>query len=306
MTTAFDKLRPWGFGGLRFPVGDSSVRGRIRDHVHEYPHSPGGAPEKLGRALYEMRAGAMFIAPSALAPDMRATYPDLFPGTLGALRTLYESQQTKPLTIPTIGTIDAYIFEWDERKVAKDNSSVLVEITWREDQDRATLADVLQVDFGGIAPMLDHLNEIKADVYRTGPPPSIWDQINSMALQVLAIKDSADLYGNLVAAKIDGFASLLRSADESVAELNHPDNQDLTEALHALWSATVDLQKNFSSGERGQVREYTVPLQMPIGDVSVAIFQDASHAVDLMQLNPIEDPLAIPAGTVLRYIAIAA
>jgi hypothetical protein len=297
-----------GFGDLRFPVGDFSVRGRIRDHVHEYPHSPGGAPEKFGRSLYEVRGSVPLIAPSAMAPDMLALYPDLFPGTLGKLRSLYESQQTLPLTIPTVGTIQAYIVEWDERKAAKDNSSVTVELMWREDQERSSLADVLKVDFGGIGPKLDYLAAVKADVYRTGPPPSIWDQIDSMALQVLAIKDSADLYGNLVAAKISGLASLLRQADETVSELNHPDNQDLTEALHDLWNATLDLQQNVmgSSAKRGQRREYTVVLTMPIADVSVAIFGDSTHAVDLMQLNPIEDALAVPAGMVLQYIAVAA
>jgi hypothetical protein len=302
---AFDRLRGWQFGPTTFPVSDYSVRGGIRDHVHEYPHAPGGAPEKLGRKLYDIHATALFIAAEALTPDIRAKYPSLFPTDIRTLRTAFENQLTLPLTIPTIGTIDAYAVEWDERKKANDHSGLLVEITWREDQDRANLSDVLSVDFGGIAPKLDTLNAVIADVYRDRPGPSIWEQINSIALQVLAIKDSSDLYGSLVAAKIDGFASLLRQADQQVDELNHPDNQDLTEALHDLWSSAVDLQKDVRQ-TRGTLREYTVPFQMAIGDVSTAIFGDATHAVDVMQLNPIEDPLEIPAGMILRYFPIAA
>lgn len=302
--TAFDRLRKWEFGGLRFPVSDYSVRGAIRDHVHEYPHSAGGAPEKFGRALYVVRATAHFIAPTALTPDQREIYPNLFPETLGKLTALLESQQTRSLTIPTMGTIEAYGLEWDHKKAAKDHSSVTLDLTWREDQDRSNLADVLAVDFGGIAPTLDNLNAVRAEIYAGRPEPSIWSQINALAVQVLGIKDRADLYGSLVAAKIDGLASLLRDADQQVQELNHPDNQDLTEALHQLWSATVDLSRNVTQ-TRGQVREYTVPMQMTIGDISTAIYGTSSRGVDLLQLNPIEDALAVPAGMTIRYLQAA-
>lgn len=302
---AFDRLRGWQFGPTKFPVGAYKVRGGIRDHVHEYPHAPGGAPEKLGRKLYEVHASTLFISPEALTPDIRAKYPNLFPGDIQTLRAAFENQLTLPLTIPTIGTIDAYAYEWEEQKSANDHSGLVVDITWREDQDRANLADVFTVDFGGIAPKLDTLNAVRAQVYAGRPEPSLWEQINAIALQVLAIKDSGDLYGSLVAAKISGFASLLRQADQQIVELNHPDNQDLTEALHDLWSSAVDLQNDIRQ-TRGTLREFTVPFQMAIGDVSTAIFGDSSHAVDIMQLNPIEDPLEIPAGMILRYFPIAA
>ena len=44
---------------------------------------------------------------------------------------------------------------------------------------------------------------------------------------------------------------------------------------------------------------------MTIGQVAVAIYGDSSRAVELMQINPIEDALAIKSGTKLRYVQAA-
>ena len=79
----FDNLERASFAGYAFPVSDVEVTGGLRDHVHEYPHSPGGAPEKLGRKLYEFS----FTSPM-LAGFPR--YPKLWPETAASLRIVFE------------------------------------------------------------------------------------------------------------------------------------------------------------------------------------------------------------------------
>jgi hypothetical protein len=54
------------------------------------------------------------------------------------------------------------------------------------------------------------------------------------------------------------------------------------------------------------VIEYVVPAPgQSVTQISTAIYGDASHAVELMQTNPIEDPFLVPAGTVVTAYLIA-
>jgi hypothetical protein len=46
---------------------------------------------------------------------------------------------------------------------------------------------------------------------------------------------------------------------------------------------------------------YVAPIDTSIGAVSRAIYGDASYASQIMQLNAIPNPLAIPKGAQLRY-----
>jgi hypothetical protein len=53
MASPFDQLQAASFAGYIFPWSRIRVSCSLRDHVHIYPHAPGGQPEKLGRNLYE-------------------------------------------------------------------------------------------------------------------------------------------------------------------------------------------------------------------------------------------------------------
>ncbi len=98
---AFDALLRASFLDYPFPVQDIDVKGGLRDHVHEYPHAPGGAPEKLGRKLYEFTFTCPFLT------GLRG-YPKLWPETLATLRIFFEGQNTGDLVVPTIGTINTF------------------------------------------------------------------------------------------------------------------------------------------------------------------------------------------------------
>lgn len=295
---AFDDLKHMSFAGIPFPVKSVRISGGIRDHVHEYPHSPGGAPEKLGRKLYEISAEAVF-----LQGLINPLWGSLWPQNLSTLRKLWEDQATRDLHIPTIGTIQAYAFNWEQVMDARIRSGEMVSLRFREDQTAAFLTQSLIQTTA--RSFVDRAADFQIAADELDPKPSIFDAIQDAANSVLAFKDQADLYGNLVEAKLLGLTALLQAADRQVLELNDPVNHRLLDAMLGLWEAAVKLQQDLE--ETGaKLQEFVVPIQMSTSQAAASIFNDASRGGDILSLNALTDPFAIPAGTVLKYYADAA
>ncbi len=286
---AFDKLKPMSFSGIKFPYKDYSVKGAYRKHVHEYPHVAGGAPEKLGRSLYEVTVTVDFR--DGLASKK---YPQLLTD-LGVLRALWEDGVTADLHIPHIGTVKMFADDWTERAKNTDRSNIEGTVKFIEDQESAFLVlDLIQVktsDFNDAAYTLQGL---------PNSGDSRWSQINNAGTAFLAVGDQASLYGSLVASKIESLASLLELADKTLDELDDPGNYVLLDALHRLWDATLALRNDIMRQD-DYLRTWTVPIAMTVGQAAGAIWGDSSRGGELMQLNVLQDPLNIPAGTELRY-----
>lgn len=302
---AFDTLKPMSFSGIQFPFKSYRVKGAIRKHVHEYPHSPGGALEKLGRSLYEVSVQIDFVAGYS-HPKYRQMFTDL-----GVLRGLFEDQVTEKFVIPHIGTVQMCADEWTEDVVNTNRNTVKADLKFIEDQSSAFL--VLESATVTTTTLANRYNEflikreklkdpIQASAIGADPfeEPSIFSQIDNAAVAVLGIKDQADLFGALIVAKIDSFASLLRQADTQVSSLNQPPYWEIREALHGLWEATLQLGRDVQNKDE-YLKTFTVPMRMTVGQAAVAIYGDSSRGGEIMQLNVLRDPLNIEAGTKLNY-----
>jgi prophage DNA circulation protein len=291
MATIFDGFKPMSFAGIKFPYVSYEVQGAYRIHNHEYPHSPGGAIEKLGRSLYEFSVTVDFRG----ALDS-PKYPQLITD-LGVLRGLFEDGTTEKLHIPHLGTVQAMAVNWREVAKNTDRSGINGTIKFIEDQSSAFLVlEIIQV-------RTQQLNEAAANFAAVPKPPdeNIFRQIDNAISSVLAIKDQAQLFGSLVASKIDGLTQLLRMADETVKGLDSPPyNTELVEALHALWDSVIQLGKDIAQ-KGDSLKSYTVPVTMSATQAAIAIYGDSEKTIDLLQLNVIPDPYAIPANTTLRY-----
>ena len=70
-----------------------------------------------------------------------------------------------------------------------------------------------------------------------------------------------------------------------------------------MWASALNLGKDITgSGETLLV--YTTPRIMSVGEVSAAIFGDATHAGDLLNLNGgWADALAIPSGSAVKHFS---
>ncbi len=311
---AFDKLQKAEFVGFSFPVSEITVVGGLRDHVHEYPHSPGGAPEKLGRKLYEFKLRACF------QQGLRG-YPNLWPETLASLRIFFEAGRTDDLVIPTLGTVSAYCTSWVETTRPKDNrQGVEVELTFREDDSNAFLVDELitktTANYQGavfdlqqtFADQSTRAAQTSAmldapDVIMLAPFPAVeiaaFTEILSAANQVLSAIDTVLDIGSAVVDLALGLVALCENLDATSTVLQDPTRYPLLYALQAVWSAAQKLA-NDAQRQGVTVIHYTVPTVMAITDVSRAIYGSNDHAVDIMACNAIPDVFSIQPGTVIK------
>jgi prophage DNA circulation protein len=295
--TAFDALQPVSFADFKFPASKITAKGGLRDHVHEYPHAQGGAPEKLGRKLYEFTLTCPFH-------NTFKKYPQLWPETLGSLRIFFENGATRDLVVPNIGTIPCYCFAWEETADGRVRSGVEVTMSFREDQSNAFLVEeLIKTSAATFSSTVATFNATVADAGLT----DIFSAIRNAAAQVTAIADQVELYGDILAAKVEGLSSLCQQADERLDLLNRPTNVRILNALHNLWASNVQLGKDVLKAAV-PIIPFVVPAGalLSVADVSRSIYGDTSRAVELMKLNPIEDAFAIPGGTVLRAYAPAA
>lgn len=292
MANAFATLKKAAFDGIEFATESVRVRGGLRYHVHEYPHVPGGDAEKLGRRVYEVEMVANFQATFA-------SYPGLWPGRLASLRALFEAGATRKLIIPTIGVIDAFCSEWDQEQTNKVLSGEHANFKFVEDQDLSFLVDKL------VSVKVDSL-DAKAKVYQVqaqkfGIDQDLTDQLVNAVNGVLAIADTADAYGALLAAKIGMVAALCREFDQRIQNFQDPLTWPAVEAMKDLWAAADELARNVK-GDENPFAIYEVKRQSTITQVAVAIYGDTARAMELLQLNPIEDAFDIRPGTRVKYL----
>lgn len=293
MPNVFESFEPMSFAGVEFPWESYTIEGGIEVHQHKYPHVDGANIEKLGRKLYEVKITPVFQA--GLLPER---YSRLFPDNLRTLRRIFEEQTTDDLVIPDIGSIKACAIAWNHRATAINVSGVKPEFTFLEDQS-GLFGETFVLFTNQLQSKLQNWT-IEAD--RLPEDASIFDKINEVALQVLAIRDQSDLFGGLVLAKVEGLVSLIQEADSVLTSFDDPDNVGALEALHAMMAATVALGRDVASKGQG-LQVYTVPLTMSIGQVSIALYGDSTRGAEVMQLNTLDNPLSIPAGTKVVYYA---
>lgn len=290
------------FNGTEFPYSQVTIKGGIRHHVHEYPHSPGGDIEKMGRKLYSFR----FRVPFHDLPGSKLDqlFPNLFPGRLQTLIRDFDQQFSAALVVPSIGTIQCVATDWDGTgEMADAISGETWNIEFLEDVDQDSLFDsspALGIHAMGAAA---ETLQTKAEEHEF--EPGVFQAINDAVGSVLGVLGEADQYSRLVAGKIEAVANLCGTADRELSELQDPMNHVVLEALKDLWANAVDLSQNIPGTGGGPISTYRVPKLMSVGQVASALYGRADRGFDIMQINAIDDPFAIPAGTTLKYVKAA-
>lgn len=289
------KLKKASFMGYDFPVTEVVVSGGIRDHIHEYPHANGGAPEKLGRRLYSIKMNALFLTNGK-------AYPHLWPTTLNYLRTYWERSTTGPLVIPTIGTIQAYCRVWTTTQNSKILSGETAELEFLEDQGSDELVKALITAVPTFVEAFGKYNvALLLTEFARPADISIFDLISNAINAVLAVGDTIEAVGNLISAKLLAISDACSSADKTLTAQD-PRNSPVIEALKQIWD-TAQRASETMFKDQASLRTYRVPMLMPISTVSSIVYNgDSSRGVEIMQLNAIDDPMAIRAGTSLRYV----
>lgn len=298
MPSAADGLPLTKFGPIVFPSEVTDLDGVGRDHVHEYPHTPGGAPEKLGRGLYTVTVKARF---HATFPG----YPDLYPNSMQTMRGYYELQTTLPFTHPSSGQFPAYIIHWHQVKSGKVLSGEDVDITFREDQQDSFALSALSVsaDDTAIGPtyqeLLASIAAVQSQLQITPQDQSLIDALTQSVDSVLAFRDTAQLAGNRYAAAVDHVLSLASQLDHA-ASMQDARAWPVITVLRRVQGNAIGIKKDLMA-QRQTLTKYFVPSPMSVAEVAMSLYGDASKQTDIMALNSavIRDPLNIGAGVAL-------
>jgi prophage DNA circulation protein len=284
------------FQGLEFPVESVDVRGGIRTHLHEYPHWPSAALEKLGRKPYEI----------TMVSNFQTTFrrwPGLWPKRLADLRDLFEAEASDYLVIPSIGKMWCCCTDWDQQMTAKVLSGEKATFKFIEDsQDQFALQKLVQVSVESLSANGQRFAQLSSAL---SPRPSIFDQVLDAVNSVMAVIDQSNAYGGLVEAKLLGLAALCKEADQRL-ELQSPINHRILDALHDLWSSALTMLGD-TQRTGGKIIKFRVPRTMSVTDVSALVYKgDATRGIEILTLNPIDDAFAIEGGTVLKIYQEAA
>ncbi len=288
MMPALDTLPKCAFGSYEFPYKRIAIKGGMRDHVHEFPHADGGRNEKLGRKLYTFNVTACFY-------DQAVGYTKpLWPDTLNDLRAKFEAQTTDDLRLPNIGTIKAYATTWNSTLDAKMRSGEEVEIEFREDDEFAP-SNIFEVGATDLASAMATVTLLARKLPTT---PDLFNALAEAVNSVTAIADQVELIGNKIEARVRKVSQLCAQIDRAVTILNQPVNHRLLDAVHEVWRTANKMHANILKSAAAPVL-WTVPRTMTIGQVAQARFGATSRAVDILQLNGLDDPFRILPGTVL-------
>lgn len=310
----------WSFSGLRFPAKWWKISSELRNHVHEYPHAPGGALEKLGRKVVRISVKAMFHNTFAL-------YPDLYPKGAQLIQALHDDATTASLVVPNLGTLQMCMVKLDrESDMQHGRSGEAIEMDFLEDESNEfTLAGItatsstalvpsaaqVQSDLAAVqgqiravstssSPQQQQIADLSQQRYVAGLVTALQGAVQSF----LAIGDTASLYGQSVALSLQTVVGLCQKLD-AVPSIHDPAFAALLDSIHALWAQAQNaLNDLLSTGNK--VAIFVVPTVMAIQTISTRLYGDATHALQLLQLNEINDAFRVPAGTELLYYPAAA
>lgn len=286
------------FRDVHFPVERSRILFALRDHVHEFPHTPGGAPEKLGRRLYQFQVSAVF-------DERFDSYPGLYPSGLDTLMGYAEQQTTGPFRLPQmVQEVSAYILTADREWNNRIRSGERVDIVFREDQSSTFLfSDLVSVQTGSItqsnADAQAQLAAVRAQLAMDQPTQDLFTALTNTVASIKGLQDQAELYGNRLQGMVQDGINLCKTLDSAAPLLVVP-AWPVVNALHDLWSALQTMNDDILK-QGVTLQTFIVPIDEDIGRVSTSIFGDSTHVSDLLSLNAIVDPMLVKAGTSIRY-----
>lgn len=297
--TAFDGLPKLSFNGIAFPAENIDLHSQGRQHLHEFPHSPGAAPEKLGRGIWYLTVKTHFQVGVPGYP------PDLWPTSMNQLASLYETQTTATLVHPTRGSFQAFISAWRENYNPKFRSGQRVDIEFLEDQrsnflvqtapspSLTTLATSQQELDAALSLVKSQLNITKNDL-------SVFDAIRATVNAVQALSDTAGMYAGYLQSKSLELINLCSQADQ-LFSMQSPLVVGVLVQLRTIGAAASSISS--ASQSPAKIGKYRTPRTMTIQDIAIFLYGDVTRQSDLLTLNAaaIADPNSIPAGTLIQY-----
>lgn len=282
-------LQSAAFNNIAFAIASCSVKGGMRDHVHEFPHAPGGLPELMARSLYTVEMEVH------VSLNLRS-YPDA-PKYFANLVSMFEQGVIADLTIPHIGIIRAYAKDWDSSWTAKRTDGWTARWSFREYQELADVSlTAAAFQFEALPSKLDATMELAAN---ENLDPDLFSAIQDAVNDITSIVDQVELQSDLFSSRLETLANVCRQFDETSKVALNPETWRVAAAVRDIGAAAVDMHEDLLR-LFGPTLTYVVPAPMSIADVSKAMYGTSDHAVELLLMNPIPDAFNIPRGFEIR------
>lgn len=277
----------WGTDS--FAVDSIEIVGEGRYVVHEYPHQDGGDVEKLGRKLYVIRVHAIF-------DEGFRGYPGNYPGTINKIIERAELSQSARLVLPNAGSINAFLTKWPRKWTAQVRSGEAMDLEFLEDEV------INDIDTFSANASYDKVDAAMNDLARFTPlapsvPTSLWDKLQNSVNALMVIRDRASREALLVESHVESIRMVAGQIDKFITT---PIGYPVVLSLIALVDASANLLTD-ASPTKIALRYWTVPKAMDVLTVSRLLYGKTTRAMDLLDLNPIEDAMLIPAGFSIRY-----
>ena len=304
MAGVADTFKRASFNGVEFPYAERTIKCSDRHHTHEYPHSPGGDDEPLGRKLYEFGFTCDFdTGYDASFPG----FPAVYPGKLILLFAMFGEETVADLVIPGFATFKARCIDWDSRLVSRIRSGekvnfkfieVMEEIIAVQNFTTATLAMPALAD--KLTSAVTTLSTAPRGILPANAIPKLsdLDTIQGLVASLSALASSSPA--------ITIQASALLGACQAYNVLpffRYPRSYAATDALHDLYQASLRILKDALLKGRAIDTFITDVPKMSISQVSTRLYKSTARTGELMQLNNLPDALNIKTGTAIRHYA---
>ena len=300
MADGFDRLLQFKINQFDIPVVSFSVASSLKRTIHEYRRVKGGKVEVHERGLYTFKMMATFH--HTLAHD-----PPFWPDIIDAVHALYDDAKPVVLEWPSIGTVDVLIDSWVRSGEARVRSGEDVEFSCLETDFSRFLESKPGSDASRIDTAVYELQQRVDAIAQTLRNP--FDAIFDIAASLENLRHNEFI--DRTASTLDAMARTIEQVNATATAFEDPDNFEVLQAMHSLWDATIGaresahktVQEAPSKFVDETTRRFVVPVSSSITDISKRIYGSTQWARELLAINFIEDPLVIPAGFSILYVA---
>lgn len=296
MEDLFSTIRRAGFGGIEFPYTDYSIRGSLRHHVHEYIKRPGAEVESLSRRAYEFSFKCRFV-------DVFEAYVDLYPSRLSALISLCEQGLAQDLWVPTMGrSFKCKALTWVRNVSAQMRSGEDVEFSFLEDSsEEFTTLNLIGLKTAAFTPKVVLLTDALAALEDRSWLDFLDDLLGAINAFLTAV-DIANSYIDYALAKIDAVIGAC-IALANLPVMQRAPSAVALRALLEIWAIAAQQRAQVVAAARPIVSYVVDRAYMSVIDVSISLYNSPSRASEILRLNDLDNALAIPRGTLVRYFA---
>lgn len=290
------------YEGVTFPVAALQVNAGNASAKHVAYRRVGADIEPCGTEPYSGTLSVPCLDVDALNARYQQGSP-CWPGLFLALDALFKATPIGRLVHPTLGEVTVHVDSWTHAADPSDRSGVVLQVAWTEHNASASL--VLDTVTSATAPT-DSSNAVQSKADACDAKASAlavpgWQTLSgtfSLSLAALAVPGIG--YGAMTSA-VRAMTTAVNAA-LALPGLDTVETAGLALDLELLRSQAYAIQDQMTGAGAQPPRLYTVPTEMAAWQVAAAVYGDASLDGLIVAANPITDPSAIPAGTVLTIL----